>query len=71
MIASGDHIVAPLVREARDLGMQVQVVAGQGGVSAEVAEVASIRTTIRTVSRSQQARTLAAIHLVRSATVAA
>lgn len=71
VIASGDHIFAPLARHAREVGMHVHLVTGEAGVSGELAAVASIRTTIRTVSRAQQARTRSAIHLVHAAAVAA
>ncbi|WP_125131168.1 NYN domain-containing protein [Microbacterium sp. 10M-3C3] len=71
VIASGDHIFAPLARHAREVGMKVQLVHGRNGVSSELAALASTRTTIRPVARSQEARALSAIRLVHTAATAA
>lgn len=71
VIASGDHIFAPLARHARELGMKVHLVHTANGVSSELAALAATRTTIRTVARSQRVRALSAIRLVHAAAVAA
>ena len=51
--------------------MKVQLVHGRNGVSSELAALASTRTTIRPVARSQEARALSAIRLVHTAATAA
>ncbi|MDQ0733496.1 hypothetical protein QFZ57_004355 [Arthrobacter sp. B1I2] len=71
VVASGDHIFAPLAQEARVLGMSVQVVLGKGRVSRDLKEAATIQTRIRSSSREAQRRTLAAIRTVHAAAVAA
>ncbi|AOY74408.1 hypothetical protein ARZXY2_4909 (plasmid) [Arthrobacter sp. ZXY-2] len=71
ILASGDHIFAPLAQEARSLGMTVQIVSGRGLVSRELQKISSIRTNIRSTSLEAQRRTLAAIRTVHAAAIAA
>jgi hypothetical protein len=67
VIASRDHIFAPLAREARALGMTVHIVVGETKVSRELKAAAGTLTTIRTRSRTQALNNLAKIHQVARA----
>jgi uncharacterized LabA/DUF88 family protein len=64
VIASRDHIFAPLALEARALGMTVQIVTGETNVSRELKAAAGTLTTIRRHSRTQALDNLAKIHQV-------
>lgn len=50
VIASRDHIFAPLAREARALGMTVRIVTGEKNVSRELKAAAWAQTTIRSLA---------------------
>lgn len=67
VIASRDHIFAPLAREARALGMTVHIVVGETKVSRELKAAAGTLTTIRTHSRTQALDNLAKIRQVARA----
>lgn len=68
-LGSGDHIFAPLVREARGFGLKVRIVTTQlapdhAPLSRELAATGAPRVTIRANSRSQQQRAHEAIRRV-------
>lgn len=71
VLATGDHLFAPLAVDARAHGLQVQIVASHLDVSAELKNAASIHTTIRSTSRAQVRRNLSAMQSVHAATLAA
>lgn len=47
VVASGDHAFAPLMREARHLGMATQLVVGRGTCSRELWQACSTHTRMR------------------------
>ena len=75
VLGTGDHAFVPLARQARALGMTVQVVTTEdphfSPLSRELSAVATTRTTIRLASREQQRQIVAAIHRIHAASLAA